>query len=157
MKDLAKIRGDLQITVRRALDDVILRRFAIRNQITYNGINSPIFLWSQDGIVVTDFRITSLVAGSGTTPPTKGDIALAIPIGPGVITLGATNRTQSPATAELIITADWPAPSAVDGFSLSEVGLVLGNGQLFARQVHPTIAKTSLITVSYSWRLALTA
>jgi hypothetical protein len=33
----------------------------------------------------------------------------------------------------------------------------MGNGQMFARQVHPDIVKTSAITVTYTWRIAVTS
>ena len=154
LQEKLSLRGDLQVEIRDAKTDKLLKRYSLRNQITYNGINSPIFLWSQDGITVTDYRIVTLAAGSGGVPPTKGDVALNAPITNGTIALTSSNRTQSPATGELIITAQWAAPSVIDGNTLVEAGLFLGNNTLFARQIHPSILKTSAITVSYSWRIA---
>jgi hypothetical protein len=154
-----RIRGDLEVWVRDPAGNP-LRRFAIRNTIVYGGLNSALFLWAQDGITPTDYQISVLAAGSGVVPPTKGDIALNAPLpgGPtgGVITLDASNRTVSPSTGELIFNAQLDTTRA-NGYTLGEAGLFLGNTQLFARQVHPLIPKTSAITVSYTWRIAVTS
>lgn len=159
--DAAKMRGDLQIVVRSAKTNKILRQIAVKNTITYRGLNAPLYLLAQDGIVVADYRITQLWAGTNSTPPSRSDIGLgsALPTDPstgGLVTLSAANRSISEPTSELLITASLDTAHA-NGYSLSEVGLFLANGQMFARQVHPTIPKTGAITVSYSWRIATTA
>jgi hypothetical protein len=157
LKPEFKLRGDLQIETWRPGDKRPLRRYALRNQITYNGFNSPLYLWSQDSGNPSDWRIVKLVPGTNGTPPTIGDLALGSPLGPAdEIHLTAANRTVVPASGELIITGTLTTLQA-NGHSLREVGLFLGNGQLFARQVYPVIAKTGAITVTYTWRIAVTA
>lgn len=152
-----RLRGDIQIELWRPGAERPLRRYAIRNQITYSGYNSPLYLWTQDVGVPTDWQMVKLVPGTNGTPPTIGDVALGSPLGPtDEIVLAAPNRTVVPASGELIITGTLTTLQA-NGQDLREVGLILGNGQLFARQVYPTISKTGAITVTYTWRIAVTA
>ncbi len=154
-----KLRGDLTVTVTR-VSDGFKRTHGVRNTITYDGRNSPLYLWAPDGITVADYAIATLRAGTSTTPPTAGDTSLGAPLagGPtgGILTLSSLERTRSPATAELIITAELDTAHA-NGYTLTEAGLYLDNGQLFARQVHTAIAKNSGFIVSYTWILGLTA
>lgn len=154
----AYIRGDLQLEIRDALSDSVIKRMAIKNTITYKGLLAPLKLLAQDGITVGDYRITRLWAGSNGIAPTRSDTALGSPtstdsVTGGAITLTALNRTISEATSELIITATLGSGRA-NGTTLREVGLFTANGDMFARQVHPGVEKSSLITVSYTWRLA---
>lgn len=152
-----KIDGHLQIETRRRGSRHPLRRYALHNQITYNGFNSPLYLWTQDSGTPTDWRLVKLVPGTNGTPPTIGDLALGSPLGVAdEMALVAADRTVVPASGELVITGTLTTLQAV-GESLREVGLFLGNGQLFARQVHPVITKTGAITVTYTWRIAVTA
>lgn len=152
-----KLRGDIQIEVWRQGAERPLRRYAIRNQITYNGYNSPLYLWTQDVGTPADWQMAKLVPGTNGTPPTIGDVALGSPLGPAdEIVLSALNRTVVPSSGELVITGTLTTLQA-NGQDLREVGLFLGNGQLFARQVYPSIPKTGAITVTYTWRIAVTA
>lgn len=154
---LVKLRGDIQIDIHREGCERPLRRYAIRNTIVYNGLNSPLYLWAQDTGSPTDWRLVKLVPGTVGTPPTVGDIALGSALGPSdEINLVAANRNVVPASGELIITGSLTTSQAV-GQNLREVGLFMGNGQLFARQVHPVIAKTGAITVTYTWRISVTS
>lgn len=150
-----RLRGDLSICVRHA-NGRVKHRFAIRNTITYDGLNSPLYLWAPDAITLADYAMAQLRAGESGVPPTRGDVGLGAPFGGAVITLLAVNRTRSPATGEVVITGQFDTTQA-NGANLTEAGVFLGNGTLFARQVHPTIPKTNLITVSYTWRFAVTA
>ena len=151
-----KLRGDIQIEIRREGEARPLRRYAIRNTIVLGGLNSPLYLWSQDTGSPTDWRITTLTPGTVGTPPTTGDINLLGGLVADQITLTSSDRAVLAATGELVITATLGTARAV-GQMLREVGLFLGNGQLFARQVHPVIEKTNAITVTYTWRIAVTS
>jgi hypothetical protein len=135
---------------------------AIRNIITYDGINGVLQLWKQDGIVPSDYQIASLQVGTNATPPTRGDVGLGAPvpvIEGGTKVLAPANRTLSLPTGELVISAQLLVGDALGPplRVLTEAGLLYGNGTLLARQVHPAIPKTALITVTYSWRLSVTA
>lgn len=151
-----KLRGDLTLLLHYEKTGRQVRHH-IRNTITYDGLNSSLYLWAQDGIVVTDYRIVTLTPGTNATPPTRGDLSVISPVAGASVSLTAANRTVSPATGELIITATLPLISPANGSTLSEVGLELGNGQLFARQIHPAFLKTVAFTLTYTWRLAVTA
>jgi hypothetical protein len=154
-RDNLKFRGDLQI---ETFDRTgrLLRRMAMRNTIVFAGRNSVLYLWSQDSGSPTDWRIVKLVPGTNGTPPTVGDTAMGAAVGlSDQITLVGANRQVVPATGELIITGTLTTGQA-NGLDLKEIGLFMGNGQLFARQIHPTISKSNAISVSYTWRLATT-
>lgn len=162
MKDLlepVRLRGDLSVAITNVHTGRVTRQH-IRNTITYAGMNSALYLWSQDGITASDYQIAALVPGKSPTPPTHGDLAVIDPITSGDwIALTGANRTVVPSTGELIITATLDTlhgnVSAPD--ALCEVGLVLGNGALFARQVHTAFQKTNAFTFTYTWRIAMTA
>lgn len=154
--DKIRLRGDLTVTITNVLTGHTSRRH-VRNTITYNGLNSSLYLWAQDGISVTDYQIAELVPGKNSTPPTRGDLGVVDPVDTADrLPLTSANRTVSPATGELVISATLGTGQA-NGLTLCEVGLILGNGQLFARQVHPNFTKSSAFTLTYTWRIAVTA
>lgn len=151
-----RVRGDVQIELTRVGAERPFRRFTIKNTIVLAGLNSPLYLWKQDIGSPSDWQLTQLIAGSNGTPPTVGDIALVAAVPGGDITLSASDRTLSTSTGELILHGTLTTGQA-NGYTLREVGIFMGNGQLFARQIHPAIEKTSSITVSYTWRIAVTS
>lgn len=152
-----KLRGDIQIEIHRPGVARPLRRYAIRNTITYDGFNSPLYLWSQDTGSPLDWRMVKLAPGTNGTPPTPGDLGLGGPLSePDSIPLVAANRTVVPAAGEIVLTGTLSTLQA-NGQTLREIGLFLGNGTLFARQVYPGIPKTNAITVTYTWRIAVTS
>lgn len=148
-----RLRGDLSIEI-TDVNTGRVRRHHVRNTITYDGLNSSLYLWAQDGINPADYRITQLQAGTNNTPPSRGDIAVISPV--ATIALASANRAVVPATGELVITATL-GTGAANGSTLCEVGLLLTNNQLFARQIHPAFLKTSSFTLTYTWRIAVTA
>lgn len=152
----SRLRGDLTIEITDVRTGWV-RKHHVRNTITYYGLNSSLYLWSQDGINPADYRITQLQAGTNSTPPSRGDIAVIQPATSGLIALVAANRAVVPATGELVITATLGTSQGNDTSPLCEVGLLLANNQLFARQVHPAFLKTTSFTLTYTWRIAVTA
>ena len=151
-----RLRGDLSIEITDVRTGRV-RRHHVRNTITYDGLNSSLYLWAQDGINPADYRITQLRAGTNSTPPSRGDIGVIQPATGGLIALAAANRAVVPATGELVITATLGTTAGNDVNPLCEVGLLLANNQLFARQIHPAFLKTSSFTLTYTWRIAVTA
>ena len=149
----SRLRGDLTIEITDVRTGRV-RRHHVRNTITYDGLNSSLYLWAQDGINPADYRITKLQAGTNSTPPSRGDIAVISSV--ATIPLVTANRAVVPATGELVITATL-GTGAANGSTLCEVGLLLANNQLFARQIHPAFLKTSSFTLTYTWRIAVTA
>lgn len=149
----SRLRGDLTIEITDVRTGRV-RRHHVRNTITYDGLNSSLYLWAQDGINPADYRITQLQAGTNSTPPSRGDIAVISSV--ATVPLVTANRAVVPATGELVITATLGTGDA-NGSTLCEVGLLLANNQLFARQIHPAFLKTSSFTLTYTWRIAVTA
>jgi hypothetical protein len=150
--DLIRLKGELTIEIYDVKGRRV-RRMAIRNTITYNGFGAVIRLLAQDGVVLTDYQVDSLRAGSNATPPTRGDTALGTPA--WTITLVAANRVQSIPTGELIIQAQIGPADAV-GVTFREVGLFFTNGSMLSRQVHPEFVHLAGFTVSYTWRIGVT-
>lgn len=150
------LRGEITVTVRNARG-VILRQLAIRNTITYAGRNAPLYLLAQTVGVPGDRRIATLIPGTDGTPPTVGDLGVVAPIGVGNhITLAPGNFAIDDAAGELVITATLPVGPG-SGEILREVGLVLANSELFARQVHPQVTWIAGNSVTYTWRIAATS
>lgn len=148
-----RLRGDVEMLIHGA-DGELLRRIEIRNTITYDGMGALLYLLSQDGVTVGDYQITELRAGSSAVPPSRSDTALGDQ--KVVKALSAANRLRSLPTGELVIQTQLATHEGV-GQTLREAGLFLGNGQLFARQVHAAIEKTDAISITYSWRISVTA
>lgn len=139
------------------------RTYAKRNTITYLGATAPLILLAQNtGTVASDYKISQLVVGTNSTPPSRGDTALGAPVSSGlggVKTLSDANRVLSAPTGELIISVTFSTAEAnvAPSQSLREAGIFLANGQLFARQVNPDVPKTSAFVAAYTWRFGLTA
>lgn len=147
------LRGDLTIELYEVKTGRRVRRMAIRNTITYNGVGSLIRLLAQDGVTLTDFQIASLRAGSNATPPTRGDTTLGAPA--WTIPLLAANRVQDLPAGELIIQAQIGPADAV-GVFFREAGLFFADGTMFSRQVHPEFEHLAGFLVSYTWRIGVT-
>ncbi len=152
--DYAPLRGDVTMYVRDAETGELLERHEIRNTITYLGMTGLIRLLAQNGVTLTDYGIAQLRVGTGTTAPTRVDTNLVASV--FSMTLTNTDRFESISTGELIITKTLGAGSA-NGSILTEAGLFLSNGDIFARQIHPAITKSALITVTYEWRISFTS
>lgn len=151
-----ELRGDLEIIIRESDSRREIKRFLKRNTITYNGLNSALYLWSQEGITAADFRFTKLVPGTNASPPSRGNLAVgaALPLADHVV-LGAGDRVVAPTVGELVVTGTLTSGQG-NCYNICEIGLLLANGQLFARQVHPVFAKTIAFTVGYTWRFRVT-
>ena len=151
-----RLRGDLTVTITDVASGRQTRQH-IRNTITYDGLNSALYLWSQDAYAPALFQITTLVPGRNGTPPTRGDRSVVAPVAEGDrITLSPADRALSTSHGELVISGTLGTANA-NGQTLREVGLVMSNGQLLARQVHPDFLKTIAFTLTYTWRIAVTA
>lgn len=150
----AAVRGEVTITCQSRSGTV--RRIAVRNTITYLGLNALLALLAQT-VDPTTYAAAKLVPGTSGTPPTPGDLAMGSPVSaPGHITLGGANFSHSWAARELTITATLEEGQA-NGQTLREIGIALADGSIFARQVHPGFEKTEIMTVVYTWRIAITA
>lgn len=151
-EDDMRLRGDLCITLRRVRDGKT-RRIVVRNTITYRGIDTPTYLWAPDGLTLTNYDFRTLAFGSNATPPTHGDLGLLAQFNTIAINT-APQRVRSPGQVEVRATV----PNNVSlGQTIREFGILLGNGDLFARQTVPDILLNGVYAVDVSWRFGVTA
>jgi hypothetical protein len=150
------MRGDVFMTVRDAETGEILTKYTIKNTIVYNGLNSIIRLLAQNAgdPAAANLKIASLHVGTGTIAPTRADVALLGDV--FTMALVDADRVESIATSQLVITKTLGAGDA-NGSTLTEAGLFLADGTLFARQIHPAIPKTNIITITYEWQISFTS
>ncbi len=154
-KSTAPLRGDVDIFVRSSSTKKLITQYRIRNTIVYDGLNGIIKLLAQNtGTTSTDYQIDSLRVGTGTVGPVRADTALIAEV--FSMSLLDADRVETLATSQLVITKTLEMADG-NGNILTEAGLFLGNGDLFARQIHPAITKTILITVTYQWQISFTS
>ncbi len=166
------VRGDFYVNVRNVHTNDVIRRYTIKNMIVGSGFAAVIrFLndGNQDGIVTSlrpgvGARNAETWEGAlgGETPDT-GDTNIAGPI----IKNGQQVYWDLPIqkepiissnTYQLKITATLDGGELTDSFNgvtVKEAGLFLANGDLFSRQIHPAVEKTSDIAIDYEWRISL--
>lgn len=153
----ARAVGQIELWVHQGPE--LVQHLAVRNTIVYAGRTALLQLLRQalGGAAAMGGSPGKLAPGTNGTPPTVGDLALVAPLGlSDQISLSDSNLSVNAPAGELVVTGTL-STSQGNGSSLREVGLVLANGDLFARQVHPLVSKTSLLTVTYTWRVALTS
>lgn len=154
-KNTIPLRGEITVTIRREGRAPV--RLTVRNTITYVGLNALLTLFAQVSITASDYAPRKLVPGTNATPPTPGDIAMGAPVSaPDQVTLTGPSFTHNTASRELVITGTL-ATTQANGLTLAEIGLVLNNGTVFARQVHPAFEKDGTMSVTYTWRISTTA
>jgi hypothetical protein len=164
--DSFPLRGILKVTARDAKTGAVKRTYTLANQVTYNMANLLVELVCQrssDPAPLQD-QIYSLRLGSGTVQPTRSDINLQSYVGGYVI--GDAGKVSA-GVGEITFIISVPSTD-LNGQNLSEAGLVSGGAarstsdtpgtapgatRLLARQIFPTIAKTSSIQVDVSWTL----
>lgn len=150
--DELRMRGDLSVrlthvkTGRRKL-------ITVQNTITYDGIDSPLFLWAPDGVSAADYAFNSLMVGSNGTPPTRGDTTMYA----SFLTISIANGSQRVRSAGQVEVRATISPGTAVGQTIREFGIVLVNNSLFARQTTPDIELTGLFTVDVRWRITVSA
>lgn len=152
------MRGDLTVRTRDVKTGRVLRSYVIRNTITYGGLGVVAQLLAQRlaDPAASTLALATLQVGDGVTPPVRGDTVLNDG-SPFSIPLSDANKSPNIlGPYELRIVATLEAGDA-NGKTLAEAGLFTAGGTLFARQIHPSIAKTVAIAVDYDWRLSFTA
>lgn len=157
VSDRVPLRGQIELVIRH--ENGFVRRIAVRNTITYVGRAAILQLLRQalGGASAMGGSPGHLVPGTNGTPPTVGDIAMGAGLGPSdQIALTDSNLTVSQPTGEIIVSGTLTTAQG-NSSTLREVGLTLANGDLFARQVHPAVPKTNLLSVTYTWRVSVTS
>ncbi len=153
-------RGDFTVRTRDIRTGRVLRTCVIRNTVTYIGMGTLAQLLAQRAAdpAPATLMINELWVGEGTTPPVRGDTALADTLGFAFkIPVDDANKlvnTLGPYELRIIATL-----GALEGNGkvLTEAGLYTATPALFARQIHPAITKTAAIAVDYDWRISFTA
>lgn len=156
-----KVRGDMRVTVRDVKTSEVLYTLTKRNTITYKGLASLIKLWSQKpSYAIADYKIAELRAGTGNTPPSREDLDLDVSPGQAIAVSDGDKIEVAddapPTLFELQIAATMDGATG-NGETYQEAGVFLSNGDMIARQTHPGIEKTALISIDYDWRFAFTA
>ncbi len=162
--------GKLVVVVRDAKTGEVLRRFEIRNKITFLAADVLVELIAQrttDPAPARDL-VYSMRMGSSNTAAARSDTNLgAYVIGkvlgdvgkvtgaPGelqfITTLGSGDANGVTLREAGLFTAG-PAPSTSD-----TPGTTPGSTRMIARQVYPDVPKTVAIVIDYSWIIAFTA
>ncbi len=118
------------------------------NLIVDNGIRNVIH-----GLAAgeTGYPVTQIQVGSGSISPTAGDVDLQTPVQAfEIIDAGSETITEP----DLINYNVFISDAQANGYTLTEVGLLLEGGGLFARQIIPAVVKTSAITLTIDWRIS---
>lgn len=152
------LRGDLGITLRDAASGAVLRRIQIRNQICNQALAALVNLLIQrpESPAPGRLQLATLRVGTGVVPPVAGDTELGGEAASVVLEDGNRIPAAEPGVFEIMIQATLEADQAVNA-DITEAGLFLENGDLFARQVHPTLHKTGANVIDYDWRISFTA
>lgn len=171
------MRGDLRIVVRRADTGAVHWKYEIRNTITYVALRGLVNLIAQKSTLdPLDYQVKYLRAGTNATPPTRTDTNLLAPAGTPVHTMeiidaAKTLTTTNPFELKVVATL---GTGDLNGETLREAGLFTRGGaavsapgeyptssgyypELFARQVHPEVAKSAAFVVDYDWRISFTS
>lgn len=137
--------------------DKLVLRVCKKNQITNQGREGLLELMNN---LDSDYTIDSFSVGTDATPPTILDTDA---------TMGPTIVWSSSLTAgvERVVVATPPNSFYVsitktlttgdaNGYTLTEAGIFMAAGGLYARQIHSPIEKTNTMTIQYDWQLGLT-
>lgn len=162
--------GRVGLTIRDARTRQVIRRFEIRNKITFLAADLLVELIAQrttDPAPTRDL-VYSMRMGSSNTAAQRSDTNLgAFVIGKVLGDVGKV--TGAPGEIQFVATLDL---GDANGSTLREAGLFTagatpgtsdapgttpGATRMLARQVHPDVVKTSSIVIDYSWTIAFTA
>lgn len=136
--------ANCMIEARDAKTGKVLHKQAVHNKIPNIGLTSILNLLSGTG----QLPIAYFAVGSGNVAPAAGDTALG------------TERYRA-ATASEVVSGSTLTVSFVlgtgsaNGYTLTEAGLfdLSSGGDLFARITYAGVAKTSSITLTYTWTI----
>lgn len=158
--------GTLTIRVRDVRTGRVLRIWKKRNTITYDAGDVVRDLLAQRA---TDYppaqlQLGSMRFGTNALTPSRGDTNLLNEI--ASVRRQLTDLTKiNGGVGEISLHATMEG-SAGNGYTYREAGLftqgavwngdIGGSLQMFTRQVHPTIDKTSAIALEYDWKLQFT-
>lgn len=168
LQNNAPLRGDLCVRVRDVSTDKVLRRFEIRNKILNSGYAAILQMLDDAAVNTGNFSIARIRIGTGATVPDVTQTDVAAPISASGVAYPfnkvdfiATKTQSTPPLYELVVSATIPGGvdgvDAYNGKVITEAALILGSGLAFAKQVHPSVTKTSAIAIDYEWHVRLVA
>lgn len=153
-----KIRGDIVVRAINLATGEVCQRVEVRNAIMQNGVLAIAKLLTQNASAAAPgtFKVTRLAAGSGTLAANSSQTALQSPVASADYTLTDADRVITvgpPVVIKFTAQMDALAP----GTTLTEAGLFLSDGTMFARQIHASVTAANGIVIDYEWRITLTA
>lgn len=151
------IKGLVTIRVFEGSD--LVQTITQPNKVVLRGRNAVLFLLAQaSGTTLSDYKLVKLVPGMNSTPVTLADQNVLAPIAEAKhIVLTESSLSLNEAGNSLIVTGTLPSGDG-SGEVLTEAGLLLGNGQLFARMVHSaTLPWNGSRSISYTWTIRVTS
>lgn len=177
-----KFVGTMCVAVRRVDTNEVIRRYEIRNTITYVGLQGMIYMLGSTGFYPdTDGALLfshirpggDLTSNGPSSPaaPTRNDVDVENPIidpGPDAYEAGTSaSVVTSPGDGYYAEFSATVGTTDCNGYTINEAALCFADdndevltalgSRVFARQIHPNIEKTSLIAIDYTWRVAITA
>lgn len=147
-----RLRGDLSVRLTHVKTGR-QRTITVQNTITYDGIDSPLYLWAPDGVDPADYAFNLLSVGSNNTPPSRGDVGLY----QSFLNISIANSGQRVRSTGQVEVRATISPGTSVGETIREFGIILVNNNLFARQTTPDIELTGLFTVDVRWRITVSA
>ena len=141
-----------ELTIRTYdINDRLLYEYKTPNTIVNNarGILANL-LRGED---VTNKKITTMKVGTGTTAPTRDDVALK---DGAALSISTTSALVTGKPGEVKFSAELPIGASGDGKTFTEVGLFSEDGTMFARQVHTAQTKSSSVKLEYTWIIVFT-
>lgn len=158
--------GTLTIRVRDVRTGRVIRVWKKRNTITYDAgdIVRDLLAQRATDYAPAELKLGSMRFGTNATTPTRGDTNLLNEIASVRRELTDLHKLNG-GVGEISLHATMEG-SAGNGYTYREAGLftkgvtwnadVGGSLQMFTRQMHPSIEKTSAVALEYDWKLQFT-
>lgn len=154
--DTIRLRGDIEINVRNRVTGQVIRKISVRNKIVSAGVAALPYLLAR--IDAENRSLSALAVGSGTASPSALDTSLQNEITGSRVMLSDVNLSfPSAGQLKVDVRLNDSTSGAPEALEISEAGLFLANGALFARQIHDPITTAPGIQLDYAWVLTFTA
>lgn len=146
-RDAARMRWNVRIDVRDAKTGRLLRTERLHNLVVTTGLNLIRNYLAGSAVYPTEFHV-----GTDATAVNASQTALVAEVFDDTFT-----QIVSSTDATVVYKYFLASPSA-NGNTLREIGLFTSTGVMLARAVLVSpIVKTSTVTVTFTWTIALTA
>ena len=152
-----RVDVNVDVEVRDSETGEVVERHARHNLFVSRGLEVLADALAGSGTYSAEGNVTHMAVGTGTTAVSAADVALVTEVFRGALTRVTRSGTGG-VVCELYLTS-----TQANGSTLTEAalfngdGLTTANSGMFARVLHPPIAKSSSVTVTYRWTLTLSA